>query len=730
MRNKVYTLILCCLTVNLPAKEIHVSPSGADSNIGTIEKPYRTIQTAINSMVAGDVCIVHNGTYRENMTIKKTGSSLLPITIKAADGEGPVVSGLDLLQLDWKRGDREDVFVASYNNDNFEQLFLNGKPMLEARWPNVPKDHNGDWNFFSPEAWAAVDSTGNSYGIIKDEKLASTGWDAIGALAVLNVHHQFFVWSRTVDSHGLGCATFSYAKDLGGSVKDVDETGGHIKFGDDRYYLVGKREFLDASGEWYYDTTAKKLYVCLPKGLNPGSSLLEVKARNNGLTSSQTVNYITVDGLTFFGTALSFGKDMNGRSHHITFKNNKVLYSSCTEYFSMPQGSPKGQLSKNFPTMNVDSSQVCNNLFAYGVLNGLFINGYSNLIENNVFHDFNTNSSLNFPPLEVNRNWPAYAGKGGCATVRYNTLYNSGGILTQVGQGNNDVYLNDLYDAFRACWGGNKDVSALYTQSVYCAGTRLHHNWVHNAYAGTPPFEWNGGLGIRGDDNTAGLTVDHNVVWNVGSAGIMMKNSNNPTPEQANTVSNNTVFQHSSHNHIPSAIIVQTSNNANKYSLVDGNYAETIYGGWYAKPLGTVAQYANNVTGKCVEGMLENPVDYDFRPKLNMQNVGAYERDSEIYWIPGRRQPKASFPIVSNHATVSSDRDVCMFRVAYNAISHTVYFGTDKDKLELTCKLIGESNVVKLPQLYANKQYFWRVDARMPDGTTVEGDIWNFNVKN
>ena len=746
---KLILLFLLLSPIGIFAKVLHVSPTGNDANPGTVDEPFCTIQGAVNKIQAGDICLIHNGTYREIINIKNSGTAYAPIIIQAAKGENPVISGLNILNLKWKTTDKKGIFVADYNGAAFEQLFMDGKPMLEARWPNVPRDKNGDWDFFSPKMWAAVDSTGNSYGTIVDKNLAATGWDVTGATAVLNVHHQYYVWTRTVESHTAKSPEFHYPKNLGNSVKDVDEAGGNISFNDDRYYLIGKKEFLDVPGEWFYDSSKKQLFVCMSEGKTPQKTLLEVKARNYSLTASANSNYITIDGLTFFGTAFSIGSYYEKRSNHITFKNNTVLYSSWSEYFSMPKDDPNEKSDRNYPMINADNAIVSNNVFAYGAMTGLYITGFSNLIENNLFHDFNLNSSLNFPPLQISKPWNELVGKAAKATVRYNTIYNSGGIATQVAQADNDVYMNELYDVFRSCWGGNKDVSALYTQNVFCHGTRLHHNWVHDCYAGTPPLRWGGGMGIRGDDKTTGLTVDHNVVWNIGSTGLELKNPDNPTPEMANGVYNNTVFLHSKHNKVKSGMIVETNKNHNQYSSIVNNLSETIYGHWFAHPLETIADYSHNATGKVVENLLENPLFFDFRPKANATDVidkgksvagitesqfgsapdiGAYERGDSIYRIPGRREVKATLPIVPNGASVSADRDVLMWRPAYNAVSHKLYFGTDKEKLLTSVSFSGEKNVFTLTKLIAGQKYFWRVDAIFEDGSVVKGDLWSFNV--
>ena len=258
---------------------------------------------------------------------------------------------------------------------------------------------------------------------------------------------------------------------------------------------------------------------------------------------------------------------------------------------------------------------------------------------------------------------------------------------------------------------------------------------------------WNG---YSRRDKTAGLTIDHNVIWNIGSAGIELKNPDNPTQEMANRACSNTIFQHSKYNKIKSGMIVETHRNlCNQYSSVVNNLSESIYGHWFARPIGTLADYSCNATGKVVESLLENPLNFDFRPKATAADVvdkgkvfqdltdsqfgstpdiGAYERGDSIYRIPGRREEKASFPVIPNGATVSPDRDVLMWRPAYKAVSHMAYFGTDAAKLSNSGKYTGEKNVFSLPKLVAGQKYFWRVDAIMGDGSVVKGDVWSFKV--
>ena len=109
---KLIVILITLLPSLLFANEIHVSVNGNNANDGSKERPLRTIQAAVDMMTTGDVCIVHAGIYRENIKINKSGEASHPIIIKAAEGEKPVISGLDIINISWKSTDQKDVFVA------------------------------------------------------------------------------------------------------------------------------------------------------------------------------------------------------------------------------------------------------------------------------------------------------------------------------------------------------------------------------------------------------------------------------------------------------------------------------------------------------------------------------------------------------------------------------------------------------------------------------------------
>ena len=98
---KISAIILYSIT-SLNAREYHVSINGNDKNNGTEQAPFRTIQTAANFAVAGDVITVHEGTYREWVNPIHGGeSNLKRIIYRAAPGETVEIKGSEVVD-EWK----------------------------------------------------------------------------------------------------------------------------------------------------------------------------------------------------------------------------------------------------------------------------------------------------------------------------------------------------------------------------------------------------------------------------------------------------------------------------------------------------------------------------------------------------------------------------------------------------------------------------------------------------
>lgn len=163
----------------------HVSVNGNDNNPGTVEKPFRTINHAAQTAVAGDTVKVHEGTYREWVNPKNGGTSESNrITYEAAAGEHPIIKGSEII-CDWEHYEGT-VYKKVISNDIFGdwnpykltvwgdwkmkpreydvhlgQVYINGVAMYEASsfddMLNAEVKYLGcrnDWAVFEPEIQA------------------------------------------------------------------------------------------------------------------------------------------------------------------------------------------------------------------------------------------------------------------------------------------------------------------------------------------------------------------------------------------------------------------------------------------------------------------------------------------------------------------------------------------------------------------------------------------------
>jgi|GEM_PF-394227 len=78
-------------------KVYYVSTAGSDEGDGTLASPWRTIQKAADTLVAGETVLVRGGVYEEFLTIRSSGhASNGYITFQAYPGEKPVIDGTNL----------------------------------------------------------------------------------------------------------------------------------------------------------------------------------------------------------------------------------------------------------------------------------------------------------------------------------------------------------------------------------------------------------------------------------------------------------------------------------------------------------------------------------------------------------------------------------------------------------------------------------------------------------
>ena len=90
-----FTLFFLCVQTHLLSQTAYyVSPSGNDSNPGSLTLPFKTIQKAANIAVAGCTIYIREGVYSEAVTITNSGDEISGyITFQNYSGENAVIDG-------------------------------------------------------------------------------------------------------------------------------------------------------------------------------------------------------------------------------------------------------------------------------------------------------------------------------------------------------------------------------------------------------------------------------------------------------------------------------------------------------------------------------------------------------------------------------------------------------------------------------------------------------------
>ncbi len=614
-------MFILCAPCTAFGADVFVSPAGNDSGTGTLEEPFRTIQRGVDALKPGDTCYVREGVYRESVAIGKSGIAGRPIRLRAYPGERVVLDGTEPISDPWTK-DGDGVFSAPTSME-IEQLFAGETMLTEARWPNCTPDQ-----MLTREGWAETGSK-SAYGTIHSPELAKAGVDWNGAMAMLNVAHQFWTWSRTVEGYTQKSDLLPYT---------ISMNPFHYEnrnwWDDDFFYLVGKREALDAEGEWLVEDGV--LYLIPPAGADPGTLNVRAKQRDYAI-SCTGLQFVEISGMHFFACSFQLTD-----SEDCLVEYCNLLYPSYAR--GVPNAEEKDEkrvcpgttISGSRNTIRSCSFEHCPN---YGVV----LQGDRNVIEDSIVHNVNWAGTLHYTAVAL-RGGKGIERPGNVA--RHNTLYNVGNSIVTCSGPDSIVEYNHVHH------GGliSADVSLLYTSMPSADGLEFRYNWVHDSLSP------NHSLGMRGDDKTRGLRVHHNVVWNVAKDGIVTKGGRN-------RVYNNTCLANGAadimFNSGPERDKwwqehVKAYQNQNEDSLLVNNCAGAIVSTRRRVQPPLPGDHSNNYTEG--EPLLVDPSRFDFRPLTGSPlidagrvvddvttphegtapDIGAYEHGGD-HWLPGHR---------------------------------------------------------------------------------------------
>lgn len=493
--------------------------NASDSNTGTTDAPFATISKAAGLLKEGDTCYIRDGIYRETIVPKNSGSSGKPIVFTSDGGVDVTISGADNANGGWTvhSGNiyKKTIVlpVTGYNNTISgnkillaNQVFSGRKMMIEARWPNISNSddlmNRADLRPVSTGAWIR-NSAGTT---IRDASIPDIpgGWTG-GTIWTIG---WFIPQTSTIASSMAGQINIPAMDE-----KFLLDKNLSIKRLHNYYYLTGRMGALDVEKEWFYDGTI--LYLWAPGGKVPTN--VEVKMRNYAFDLSDK-SYITISNINVFAATIITNKS----STNIILDRLKVQYIS---HFVTLENNLNSHSSESGILLMGANNIIKNSIVEFSAGHGIVLGDEGCAAENNLVHDI------------------SYGGTYCCGImpaqgsvrqkITHNTIYRTGRSGIHGVFSNKDIGYNDIYDFGFI----NTDMAAIYAANkTSLKGTRIHHNWLHNAQTDIH-HEFPVGAGIYLDQNAKHAQIDHNVFWNNHYNDLRLEQDSTPF----NKVYNNTL---------------------------------------------------------------------------------------------------------------------------------------------------------------------------------------------
>jgi hypothetical protein len=319
--SKFYVIITLILTLASPVFSTiyYVSNEGLDSRDGlSASTSWKTISYAASKARSGDTVLLNRGdVFYESVNLPR-GVSLKAYGIAAAL---PAISGAERIinWSDWAQN--SNVKVASVSH-KIENLFVNGKLMRIARYPN--------------SGWLTVSSNDNSSHVVSSTDLAKNPRNAAGYWNGCRMRWRHWSWYydiRIIESY-LSNGTMT----LEGQPVQGDGNG-KTGWG---FYLDGKLSELDTAGEWFYDSSSKKVYVYPPGQVNFQSAVVEGAWQNKTLSIADAnvegiaLRQSLASGIEVTGSAVikgcrfeGIGSDSGGAAVSFTWDASDVKLVNC-----------------------------------------------------------------------------------------------------------------------------------------------------------------------------------------------------------------------------------------------------------------------------------------------------------------------------------------------------------------------------------------------------------------
>lgn len=291
---------------------IYVSPDGDDQNIGTNRHPVQTIQRGVSLSQPGDTIEISPGTYRETVTIsgKQPSRKTIRFYAKNTKTDRVRITGAEPSSaLSWRPCDdsscpmvipsaQHNTFVADVPWSETPTILTETTPdgvehqLSSARSPNDRKENPAKYHEF----WWQATGAGTLPSQLLDTNHLKTSADLTGGRAFIMDGADrcgTYLYVLSIKNHNLSEGHITLDSPIGALTYGNRETGVSQYT---KYFVDNTIGLLDTPGEWFYDTSKKKLYLWPLEDKNPNVLHIEIGRRNTGIIVNQS--NIILDGIT------------------------------------------------------------------------------------------------------------------------------------------------------------------------------------------------------------------------------------------------------------------------------------------------------------------------------------------------------------------------------------------------------------------------------------------------
>ncbi|WP_127490598.1 Ig-like domain-containing protein [Paenibacillus glycanilyticus] len=540
-----------------------VSPNGSDSNSGTLESPFLTLEKARDAvrqlkqssgLPGGGVTVylrggVYNRTGSFQLEEQDSGTADKPITYKAYPGESVSLSGgrnlekdwfepvtdeavlnriistdarTKVLQVDLKAHGITDYGVLSrhgyYKANDVSQtppmeLYVEGQGMTLARWPNNGTVQMGDIVDPGPTRKDAdLQTRGGTFKYTYDRPALWTQADDIWLDGIFGYSWE---WSynmvASIDTVGK-TITLAYGE-MSGLFKN---------WYPDFHFAQNLLEEIDMPGEYYVDRSQGILYFM------PTAAFLQKTNPDITVTMLKTpmINTVNTSFVNFEDLILENGRD----SAAVIMGGNHVRIVHC-EIRNFTEGGVRINTQSRWlyddfaKASGVNHAVIGTHIHHIGgtgvILNGgdrLTLEPGNNVVENSHIHDFAYYHKAYNPAVILT---------GAGNRISHNEIHDAPHPGVLIFGNDHVVEYNNIYDVCKTF----SDLGAIYMNlgaSPQERGTVIRRNYFHHIGEGKAGVQ-----GVYPDNFTMGLTIEENIFYRMGNSAILnnggahIKTSNN-----------------------------------------------------------------------------------------------------------------------------------------------------------------------------------------------------------